>query len=101
MNFEFYHSKKDEVETEKWLRFLKEERDIKKMPDISCDYPKVLAWHNGITISFSRDGRAVGHLILEKYDPNTKETTIRHLPRFRYWGGNPEDKIVDKPIVCG
>lgn len=104
MNYEIFPSKKAEIELYHWMNFLKLERNITEMPDVKVDCRKLLAYHHDykknvdFEIYFVRDGLAVGHLIVEERPYQTGEVIIKHLPQFHYWPGDPEDKIIDKPI---
>ena len=106
MNYEIFPSKKAELELYHWINFLKSERDITEMPDIKAGTQKLLAYHHDYKkhvdyeIYFARDGLSVGHLVVEARPLHTGEILINSLPQFRYWAGDPEDKIIDKPILA-
>ena len=105
MNYELFPSKKAEVELCHWITFLKLKRGITEMPDIKAGTRKLLAYHHDYKknvdyeIYFHRDGLAVGHFIVEERSPHNNEVLVKELPHFRYWPGEPEDKIIDKPIL--
>ncbi|MBQ9313955.1 MAG: hypothetical protein IJ220_02980 [Clostridia bacterium] len=95
MNYSFYYPKTAEEEVRHWMDFLKQERGIKSFPDIPAGKVMTLAWHKGHEICFKRIGLGVGQLIIETYDPISKEASVRPLyPYIQYWTGEPEDKLV-------
>ena len=99
MIISFYYPKADEQEVEYWIRFLEQERGITEFPDIPSHESRLLAYHNGKEVYFVRDGRSLGHFIIEKYDAKTRTTEIRSLPHFTYQPGNLADRIIDKPHI--